>query len=67
MAPIIPWNGRLGVSYTYDNGDAEAGPIGPAALEWNGKISFASQHVRENFAKLRTRAFERIRVIGSLS
>jgi hypothetical protein len=29
MATIIPWNGRLGVSYTYDNGDAEAGPIGP--------------------------------------
>jgi hypothetical protein len=29
MASIIPWNGRLGVSYTDGNGDAEAGPIGP--------------------------------------
>ena len=59
MATIIPWNGRLGVSYTYGNGDAEAGPIGPedwpviCVLEWDGKISFTSQRVRERFPKLR--------------
>jgi hypothetical protein len=46
MATIIPWNRRLGVSYTYDNGDAEAGPIGPedwpviCVLERDGKLSF---------------------------
>jgi hypothetical protein len=59
MATIIPWNGRLGVSYTYDNGDAEAGPIGAedwpviCVLERDGKISFTSQRVRERFTKLR--------------
>jgi hypothetical protein len=57
MATIIPWNGRLGVSYTYGNGDAEAGPIGPEdgylVLERDGKISFTSQRVRERFTKLR--------------
>jgi hypothetical protein len=59
MATIIPWNGRLGVSYTYDNGDAEAGPIGSEdwsilrVLERDGKISFTSKHVRERFAQLR--------------
>jgi hypothetical protein len=59
MATIIPWNGRLGVSYTYGNGDAEAGPIGPedwpviCVLERDGKISFTSQRVRECFTKLR--------------
>jgi hypothetical protein len=59
MATIIPWNGRLGVSHTYGNGDAEAGPIGPedwpviCVLERDGKISFTSQRVRERFTKLR--------------
>jgi hypothetical protein len=55
MATIIPCNGRLGVSYTYDNGDAETGPIGPddwpiiGLLKRQGKISFTSQLVRERF------------------
>jgi hypothetical protein len=59
MATVIPWNGRLGVSYTYDNGDAEAGPIGPedwpviCVLERDGKLSFTSQRVRERFTELR--------------
>ena len=49
MATIIPSN----------NGDAEAGPIGPEdwpvirTLERDGKISFTSKQVRERFAKLR--------------
>ena len=55
MATIIPCNGRLGVSYTYGNGDAETGPIGPddwpviGLLKRQGKISFTSQLVRERF------------------
>ena len=55
MATIIPCSGRLGVSYTYDNGDAETGPIGPddwpviGLLKRQGKISFTSQLVRERF------------------
>jgi hypothetical protein len=58
-ATIIPWDGRLGVSYTYLNGSAEAGPIGPAdwtviaALERDGKVSFANQNIRKRFLKLR--------------
>jgi hypothetical protein len=55
MATIIPCNGRLGVSYTYGNGDAETGTIGPddwpviGLLKRQGKISFKSQLVRERF------------------
>jgi hypothetical protein len=58
-AIIIPWDDELGVSYTYANGDAEAGPIGSAdwpairALERNGKLSFASKKIRDRFLKLR--------------
>ena len=43
------------VSYTYDNGDAETGPIGPddwpiiGLLRRQGKIAFTSQLVRERF------------------
>jgi len=45
-AIIIPWDGELGVSYTYPSGPAEAGPIGPEdwpaiqALERECKLSF---------------------------
>ena len=52
---IVPCDGRLGVSYTYDNGDAETGPIGPddwpiiGLLRRQGKIAFTSQLVRERF------------------
>jgi hypothetical protein len=59
MAMIIPWDRGLGVSYTYSNGDAEAGPIGPEdwpvirVLESEGKVSFTSKHMRQRFAKLR--------------
>lgn len=58
-AIIIPWDDQLGVSYTYVNGDCEAGPIGPAdwpairALERDGKLSFASPKIRKRFLKLR--------------
>jgi hypothetical protein len=60
MATIIPWDGRVGVSYSYRNGDAEAHAIGPhdwrviRALEREGKVSFANKKVRESLAKLRT-------------
>ena len=59
IAIIIAWDDRLGESYTYANGDAEAGPIGPAdwptirALERDGKLSFATRKIRERFTKLR--------------
>jgi hypothetical protein len=59
MATIIPWDERLGVSYSYSDGAAEAGPIGPGdwpvirALERDGKISFTSKRIRERFTKLR--------------
>jgi len=49
VAIIIPWDGELGVSYTYPSGAAEAGPIGPEdwpaiqALEREGKVSFTSK------------------------
>jgi hypothetical protein len=55
MATIIPCQGRLGVSYSYKNGEAETGPIGPddwpiiSALARKGKISFTSQLVRDRF------------------
>ena len=55
MVTIVPCDGRLGVSYTYDNGDAETGPIGPddwpiiGILRRQGKIAFTSQLVRERF------------------
>jgi hypothetical protein len=55
MATIIPCEGRLGVSYSYKNGDKETVPIGPddwpviSVLEREGKISFTSQLVRERF------------------
>jgi hypothetical protein len=55
MVTIVPCDGRLGVSYTYDNGDAETGPIGPddwpiiVTLKRQGKIAFTSQLVRERF------------------
>jgi hypothetical protein len=58
-AIIIPWDDGLGVSYTYVNGDAEAGPIGPAdwpvirMLERDGKLSFASEKIHGQFLKLR--------------
>jgi hypothetical protein len=58
-AVIISWDDGLGVSYTYVNGEAEAGPIGPAdwpvlrALERGGKVSFANQNIRKRFLKLR--------------
>lgn len=58
-AIIIPWDDGLGVSYTYVNGDAEAGPIGPAdwpvirMLERDGKLSFASEKIHDRFLKLR--------------
>jgi hypothetical protein len=48
------------VSYTYANGEAEAGPIGPAdwpaisALERDGKLSFATKKVHERFLTLRS-------------
>jgi hypothetical protein len=53
----VGWAARL--SYTYLNGSAEAGPIGPAdwtviaALERDGKVSFANQNIRKRFLKLR--------------
>jgi hypothetical protein len=59
IAIIIPWDGRLGVSYPYRDGSAEAGPIGPTdwpvirALERDDKLSFTSQKVHERFLKLR--------------
>jgi hypothetical protein len=59
MATIIPWDDCLGVSYTYANGAAEAGPIGSEdwpvirALERDGKVSFANQNIRKRFLKLR--------------
>jgi hypothetical protein len=64
MATIIPWDRRLGVSYSYRDGAAEAGPLGPGdwpvirALEREGRISFTSKRVRQRFAKLRDRGFE---------
>jgi hypothetical protein len=57
MATIIPWNGRLGVSYTYGNGDAEAGPIGPE--DWPvGTARFPSQ------ANACANAFTKLRKFG---
>lgn len=59
MATIIPWNARLGVSYSYSDSAAEAGPIVPEdwsvirALERVGKISFTSKRIRERFTKRR--------------
>jgi hypothetical protein len=64
MATIIPWDERLGVSYSYSDGAAEAGPIRPGdwpvihALERDGKISFTSKRIRERFAKLRKLGLE---------
>ena len=58
-AIIIPWDGGLGVSYTYVNGDAKAAPIRPAdwpvirMLERDDKLSFVSQKIHERFLKLR--------------
>ena len=58
MAMIIPWDGGLGISYTYRDGSAEAGPIGPTdwpvigELEREGKLSFTSEKVHERFLKL---------------
>jgi hypothetical protein len=58
MATIIPWDERLGVSYSYSDGAAEARPIGPEdwpvirTLERDGKISFTSKRIRERFNKL---------------
>jgi hypothetical protein len=59
MAMIIPWDVGLGISYTYHDGSAEAGPIGPTdwpvvgELERGGKLSFTSEKVHERFLKLR--------------
>jgi hypothetical protein len=59
MAAIIPWNERLGVSYSHSDSAAETGPIGPEdwpvirALEGVGKISFTSKRIRERSTKLR--------------
>jgi hypothetical protein len=45
MATIIPWDDRLGVSYSYHDGAAEAHAIGPQdwpiirALERKGRVS----------------------------
>jgi hypothetical protein len=56
-AIIIPWDGGLGVSYTYRDGFAEAGPIGPTdwpvihALEREGKLSFTSKRVQNRFGE----------------
>jgi hypothetical protein len=64
MATIIPWDGRLGVSFSYRNGGTEAHAIGPhdwpviRALERKGKVSFASKKVRESLAKLRARGLD---------
>jgi len=58
-AIIIPWDGELGVSYTYPSGAAEAGPIGPEdwpaiqALERECKLSFTSKKIHQRFLKLR--------------
>jgi hypothetical protein len=58
LAIIIPWDGGLGVSYTYRDGSAEAGPIGPEdwpiieALERDGKLSFTSTRVQARFRRL---------------
>jgi hypothetical protein len=57
MAMIIPWDVGLGISYTYRDGSADAGPIGPTdwpvigELERGGKIP--SREVHERFLKLR--------------
>jgi hypothetical protein len=59
LAIIIPWDRGLGVSYTYHDGSAEAGAIGPTdwpvirALERDGKLSFTSRKVHERFLRLR--------------
>jgi hypothetical protein len=58
-AIIVPWDGKLGVSYAYHDGSAEAGPIGPTdwsvigELERRGKLSFANKEVHERFLKVR--------------
>ena len=50
------------MSYTYVNGDAEAGPIRPAdwpvirMLERGGKLSIASHKIHERFLKLGARS-----------
>ena len=62
LAIIIPWDGGVGVSYTYRDGSAEAGRIGPTdwpvirALERDGKLSFTSQ--KSTGALLRLRGAE---------
>lgn len=64
LATIIPWDGGLGVSYSYPDGAAEAHAIGPQdwsvihVLERQGKVSFASEKVRGSFVKLRMLGFD---------
>jgi hypothetical protein len=57
MAIIIPWDGGLGVSYSYRDGATEAGPIGATdwpiirALERDGRLSFVSEKIHERFLR----------------